>query len=103
VFQWQLRLGCFQSTEHIKAETNSGVSDASRKHPILYPSDLDKKNSRISKLHKPTKKYVHWTDLISQTKAKSIQFNTKFQMSTKTADFKFTQYELNTVHRLQIL
>jgi len=42
------------------------------------------------------KKYVHWTDLISQTKAKSIQFNTKFQMSTKTADFKFTQYRFNT-------
>ena len=37
-----------------------------------------------------------WTALISQTKAKSIQFNTKFQMSTKTADFKFTQYRFNT-------
>ena len=37
-----------------------------------------------------------WTALISQTKAKSIQFNTKFQMYTKTADFKFTQYIFNT-------
>jgi len=104
VFQWQLRLGCFQSTEHIKAETNSGVSDASRKHPILYPSDLDKKKIlALVNCINQQKKYVHWTALISQTKAKSIQFNTKFQMSTKTADFKFTQYELNTVHRLQIL
>ena len=42
------------------------------------------------------KKMCIWTALISQTKAKSIQFNTKFQMYTKTADFKFTQYIFNT-------